>query len=359
MSAAKFWASHPDVEISLGLAEIGRASRDHAKIRPETFAMLDDAAAKAPLAPEPLLVRGVQEQTAGRGEAAREAFLEAQWRDPRSMPAAYFLATYYFRAGDILRGLNETVLLAQLSPNGPNAAAPFIAAYAQQPSNWPTIRALFRSQQGLEDPVLAILAQDPRNADAVLAIADPSYRKPDSRWVGVLLSSLVASGDYARAREIWSSVGGGRRSNDLVFDRTFSTPEPSPPFNWSLASNTIGLAERQPGGRLHVIFYGNVDGVLASQLLMLTAGAYHLQMQLVGSPVHLETLRWTVRCDKAAEPIDSIGIDELEARGGWNFQIPQDCPAQWLELSGRSGDVSQQAEAIITGFKLSRAGSNG
>jgi hypothetical protein len=355
-TAAKFWADHPDVEISLGLAEIGAASHDRRKIDPNTFAMLNDAAAKSPLASEPLLVRGVRAQTAGEGEAAKRAFVAAQWRDPRSMPAAYFLATYYLQSGDVLQGLEETVVLAQLSPNGADAAAPFVAAYAQAPANWPKMRALFQVQEGLEQPVLNVLARDPRNTDAVLAIADRDNRKPDSPWLGVLLSSLVASGDYGRAREVWSSVGGGHSGAGLVFDSTFSTPKPPPPFNWALASNTVGLAERQPGNRLHAIFYANADGVLASQLLTLPAGTYRLQMQLAGSPVHPETLRWSVRCDKTTEPLDSIGIDELAARGGWNFQVPANCPAQWLELSGRSGDVSQQAEATITGFSLSRAG---
>ena len=93
-SAAKLWAGHPSVEISRGLAAIGRASRERKTIDPRVFATIDDAAAKSPLSPEPFLVRGVRAQTAGDLEAARRAFVAAQWRDPRSMPAAYFLANY-------------------------------------------------------------------------------------------------------------------------------------------------------------------------------------------------------------------------------------------------------------------------
>src|SRR6185437_12616001 len=126
-TAAKFWARHPSVEISLGLARIGRAARERKTIDQNVFAMIDDAAVKSPLSPEPFLVRGVQAQTAGDAEAARLAFLAAQSRDPRSLPAAYFLADYYFRAGDALPGLQQTVLLARLSPGGPTAVAPFVA----------------------------------------------------------------------------------------------------------------------------------------------------------------------------------------------------------------------------------------
>ena len=356
-TAAKFWATHPSVEISLGLAQIGRSARERKSIDQHTFAMIDDAAVKSPLSPEPFLVRGVQAQTAGDSAAAKRAFVAAQWRDPRSLPAAYFLADYYFRAGMPLAGLQQAVLLARVSPMGSGAVAPFVAAYAQNRSNWPQLRALFRSQPDVEEPVLAVLAQDPRNADAVLAVADASHKKPTSQWLPVLLDVLVSSGDYQRARAIWSSIGRGGGGDQLLYDPGFSSPQPPPPFNWLLASSTIGLAERQPGKRLHAIFYGNEDGPLASELLLLPAGTYQLQMRIVGAPVHAESLRWSIRCDKSQGPISSVALDQA-ANNGWTFQVSANCPAQWLELSGRSGDIAQQSDVTITGLTLTRTGTN-
>ena len=356
-SAAKLWARHPSVEISRGLTRIGLAARERKPIGQDVFAMMNDAALRAPLSPEPFLVRGVQAQIDGDLEDARRAFLAAQWRDPRSMPAAYFLATYYLESGKILEGLQQTVVLARLSPQGAGAAATFIAAYARDRSNWPLMRQLFRSQDWLEGGVLAKLAEDARNADAILALADAKHRKPDSAWLRPLLSSLVRSGDYGRARALWSSIGGGHAGDGLVFDAGFSEPDPPPPFNWSLASSTVGLAERQSSGGLHAIFYGNEDGVLAGQLLLLRPGSYRLQMQVSGSPLHPEALRWSVRCDKKDRPIAVATLDQV-ARNGWTFEVPADCPAQWLELSGRSGDIAQQSEATITGLKLDRTATN-
>ena len=354
-TAAKFWAGHPTVEIASGLAEIGRAARERRDIPDGIFGMIDDAAAKSPLAPEPFLVRGVQARTAGDTDAARRAFTAAQWRDPRSMPAAYFLADYYFRAGDALHGLIQTALLARLSPRGTDAVAPFVAAYAQDRANWPQLRALFRSQEGLEDGVLIALAHDARNADAILALADADHRKPDSGWLKLLLSSLVANGDYARAHAIWSSVGQARQGGGLLYDAGFSEPQAPPPFNWSFSSGDVGLAERQRDGRLHVIFYGNQDGVLASQLLLLPPGAYRLGMQVVGAPVHPESLRWSMRCDKEKEPFATLGIAEAASRG-WTFKVPSSCSAQRIELSGQSGDVAQQSDVTIGALALRRAG---
>jgi hypothetical protein len=355
-SAAKVWATHPAVEISLGMTEIGTAARERKPIDPRTFAMIDDAAAKSPLAPEPFLVRGVQEQTKGDAQAAGRAFVAAQRRDPRSLPAAYFLADYYARSGQALQALQQMAVLARLSPGGITTVAPFVATYAKDRANWPAMRALFRSQQGLENSVLSVLARDPANTDAILAVADPNHRQPDSPWLTTLLRSLVANGDYQRAHALWSSIGGGG-SGGLIYDPGFSSPDPPPPFNWSFATADTGLAERQSGSRLHAIFYGNDDGVLASELVLLPPGTYRLAMQIVGQPVHPEALSWSIRCDKSPDPISSIAITDAAARG-WTFQVPADCPAQWLELSGRSGDIAQQSEVTITGLKLTRGGGN-
>jgi hypothetical protein len=353
-AAARVWPKHPQVEISLGMADIAQAVSQRRTVAPATFRMIDDAAAKSPLSPEPYLVRGVRAQLAGDAETAKRAFVQAQWRDPRSVPAAYFLAEFYLRTGVLFDGLKQTALLARLLPQTAGTMAPFLARYAQNPSTWPQIRALFRSEKGLQDRVLQAMAQDPRNADAILALADANFRRPDSSWLPILLNKLIAAGDYAKARAIWSSVGRGR-AGSLIYDADFSAPEAPPPFNWTLEASTVGLAERQPGKRLHLLFYGNQDGALAKQLLLLPPGAYRLQMQLVGPPAHVELLSWSLRCDKPGRTISSVGVSEAAARG-WTFQVPPDCPAQWIELSGRSGDVAEQAEMTIGSLSLKRVG---
>ncbi|HWJ38698.1 MAG TPA: hypothetical protein VNR86_08070, partial [Sphingomicrobium sp.] len=80
-TAAQFWAHHPSVEISQGLARIGRAARARRSVDQRTFAMIQDAAVKAPLSSEPFLVRGVRAQVTGDSQAAKRAFLSAQSRD--------------------------------------------------------------------------------------------------------------------------------------------------------------------------------------------------------------------------------------------------------------------------------------
>src|SRR3954451_10674077 len=106
-AAARIWAGHPTAQLSLALTEIGRAARERKPVQPAVFELVNDAATKAPLAPEPFLVRGVQAQLAGNVRLAIADFEAAQFRDPRSLAARYFLADAYFRTGDARHGLQE------------------------------------------------------------------------------------------------------------------------------------------------------------------------------------------------------------------------------------------------------------
>ena len=149
--ASAFWSRHPAPEINLAMIEIARAARVRAAAPPEAFGRILDAAQKAPLAPEPFLVDGVREQVAGRPMRAQQAFLAAEWRDPRSLPAHYFLAEHYFRARDAGSALTEIASLANLSPGGVGSSAPYLAAFARDRANWPRMRALFRVNPQIED----------------------------------------------------------------------------------------------------------------------------------------------------------------------------------------------------------------
>ena len=350
--AAKLWSSHPSVELSLAMTEIAEATRLRRALPPSAFAMIDQAAVKEPLAPEPYLVRGVRAELAGDAPTAERAFEAAQWRDPRSLPAAYFLAQRYLQAGDVARGLREVGAVARLSPSGIGTMAPYVAAYARNPANWPALRTLLRSNADLAEPTLTVLARDPATAPAVLALADRREKAGDAQWFPPLLRTLATAGEYAQARAVWERAT-GVRFNGLLYDPAFSDKTSPPPFNWSLTSSTVGLAERQPGGRLHVIFYGQEDGFLATQMLLLQPGAYRLSMQLLGDRERARALNWSVWCDKADGPIASARLDAV-ATQGFSFKVPAGCAAQWLSLSGASSDVPQQADVTIASLKLQK-----
>jgi hypothetical protein len=356
-SAFRAWPAHAAAELALGMTEIGTAAHERRPVGPATFAIIDDAALKAPLAPEPFLVRGVSAELNGEGNLAAQAFAAAERRDPRSLPARYFLADIFFRAGDPRRTLEQIGALARLTPNGSQTIAPYLAAYAKNGSAWPYLRELFQSNPGLADASLAELGHDPVNADAVIALAD-MRTAAGSQWAPTLVNTLVSARQYAKARAVWAATSHVRLSPDFtVYDGGFADAQPHGPFNWTLTSSTVGLAEREPGGRLHVIYYGQENGLLAQQLILLASGAYRLTMAVSGDLSRAKAMNWSVRCDGSPKPFASIGLDA--AARGWIFAVPPDCAAQWLELSGTSADISQQADVMISNLKLVAVRPNG
>jgi hypothetical protein len=357
-SAFRAWPAHAAAELALGMTEIGTAAHERKVVGPATFAIIDDAAVKAPLAPEPFLVRGVQAELNRDSNLAARAFAAAERRDPRSVPARYFLADIFFRAGDPRRTLEQIGALATLTPNGAETIAPYLAAYAKNRSAWPYLRDLFRSNPGLADASLAELGHDPVNADAVVALAD-MRTAAGSQWAPTLVNTLVGARQYAKARAAWAATSHVRLPPDVtVYDGGFTDSTSRGPFNWTLTSSTVGLAEREPGGRLHIIYYGQEDGLLAQQLILLPPGPYRLTMAVSGDLSRAaQAMNWSVRCDGSSKPFASVGLDA--AARGWIFAVPPDCAAQWLELSGTSADISQQAEAIISNLKLVLVRPNG
>jgi hypothetical protein len=343
--AAKAWPGHPQAQLTIGLTEIAIASRQHQRAAPATFSRITDAARKMPLAPEPFLVRGVHAQIAGDRALAGDAFRAAELRDGRAIAPRYFLADLYFRAGDARSGLREIAVLSRIVPNGVSSLAPYVAAYSKNPRNWPALRALFRSDPALADASLSALSTDPANADLVLRLGNVRSR---ATWQDRLVASLVTAGQYGKARSIWAQVAGTGPVSG-IFDPAFADSKAPPPFNWVLTSSTVGLAERRNG--LHVIFYGQEDGPLATQLLLLAPGAYRLAMPVTGDKGHARSLAWSLTCANSTTPIGRIALDEAAARG-WAFTVPAGCAAQKLELSGVSSDMPQQVDVTIARLQL-------
>lgn len=356
--AARIWPSHPSSQLWLGLTQIGLSARERKPVAPATLELLRDAARKAPLAPEPFLVRGVEGQIAGDQRLATEAFVAARLRDGRSIPARYFLAEQYFRRGDAPRGLRETAILARMVPDGVTNLAPFVASYAKDPRTRPHLKALFRSDPALEQAALTTLATDARNADLILGLATPSRKAP--QWTEMLLRSLIAAGEYARAQQVWARLARVSPIPNSIFDPQFKGSDAPAPFNWTLTSSTAGLAEPQPGGRLHLIFYGQEDGLLAGQLLVLSPGRYRLAMRVSGEVERAGSLKWALTCARSGQNLLSLALSEANrAAQGVAFEVPADCGAQNLQLTGSAPEIPQQVEVTVSDLRLVREPGNG
>jgi len=319
------------------------------------LADIRDAATKAPLTAEPFVVRGVEAQVHGDRQLALDAFKAALFRDGRSIPARYFLAEQYFQSGDIADALKQVATLARMIPGGVDNLAPYVASYAKDPRTRPEMLALFRSDAAIEQAALTVLAADPANADLILGLAAPSKQPPT--WSARLLGSLVDAGQYAKARSMWAKISNVGPSSDLIFDAQFERPGAPAPFNWTLTSSALGLAERQPSGRLHAVYYGQDDGVLASQLLVLKPGRYRLSMRVSGDQARARSLAWVVNCAGSGSSLLSLPLGSSNPNGV--FQVPERCEGQFLQLVGHAPELPQQTDVTISDLSLNPVLSGG
>ena len=352
---AAVWPGHPSVIMISGLNEVGAAAAAARPVNPATVRAMIATSARAPLAPEPFLVHGVEAQVAGDPARAIRSFLEARKRDPRSVAARYFLADYYLKTGQIRLGLAEIAALTRLVPRSLEEIAPQLAAFARMPGGATHAKRLLRDQPQLEPSLLNELAANPADANLALSIWSGRVGEQDRTWQRRLVTSLVSAGRFQDARRVWGRFNPHAKPVGALFDPKFEGSA-MPPFGWELASGAAGVAEPEGEGRLHILYYGRDNLVLASQLLLLEPGSYRLANKVsIVSPT-AKPIAWVVRCMPSSRELASFGL--IAAKRGVltaDFTIPpQGCPAQQLDLVATTPELPEQIDLTVAEVGLSR-----
>ena len=357
--AAAVWPDHPLVRLKLGLDEVGIAAANGQGASPDQIARLQRAALSAPLRPEPYLVRGVDAAQSGDRALAGRAFAAAIHRDPRSIPAHYFMADHQLRGGNSEGGLREITTLARLVPSSQGDVAKMLASYAQTPGAAPQVKAMLRRHPEFEVNILTRLAGDPANAELVMFLSNGAVGTSAeiAGWQGMLVSGLVAAGDFDRANRLWSRLAKADGPRGLLFNPTFTNTTAPAPFNWTLGSGATGLAEPADQG-VHILYYGRENLQLAAQLLRLDPGRYTLAFRLSVSEGDAAALAWTLTCLPGKQVIMISNLGRVAKAGGaaQPFAVPPGCQAQQLELNGAAPDFPQTVDVTLTGLGVTREG---
>lgn len=358
-TAAAVWPSHPEVLRSMAMALVGEAAGAGREPGRPTLQYLEQLAKAEPLAVEPLLVHSATAQRTSDFARAEGLLVQARSRNPRSAAARFLLADLYLRTGRILPGVAEMSSLGRMVPNGVEQVAPALASYAVTAGAAPPLKRILRVYPELEAPLLSQLAEDPRNTDLILAIARPRISaEGPSRWQEKLLRKLLEQGSYARAYAVWARLSGITQDHPPgLFNPRFEQSNALPPFNWTLESSRRGVVEPADGG-LRVLYYGRDDVVLASQLMLLPAGRYRLQMTLAGPVGEGSDTGWMVTCLPANRRVLELRL--RGSKGGavaGEFAIPPGgCAAQKLELKGVAKEFPEPTDFQIAGLQLTRLG---
>lgn len=358
-SVSNVWPTHPQVLRSVAMRDVGEAAAAGGEVPPQALQRLEQLAGAAPFAVEPFLVHGAIAQRGGDFERTERLLVHARALEPRSPAARFLLADLYFRTGRIPAGLTEMSVLGRLIPGAAQQVAPALAAYATSEGASPHLRRILLVYPELERPLLGELAEDPRNAELILAIARP--RAPADApppWQGKLLRTMVEQGEFARAHSLWARLSGVPQEGSRgLFDPRFSQTGAPPPFGWSLESSGRGVAE-PAGGGLGILYYGREDTVLASQTMLLPAGRYRLETAVAGAIGEGSQIGWTVTCLPGSRRLLELG---LSGRPGGpiagEFAVPgQGCTAQTIALRGVGKEFPQTADFRIENLNLTRVG---
>ncbi|MCW3797078.1 hypothetical protein OMW55_04565 [Sphingomonas sp. BN140010] len=344
--AAKLWANHPKVVAARGMAAIGAAAAVGKPPPPAVTTAIRSIIRRDPLNAAPLLVAGTEAFATGQVGRAERLLLASGERDPFAPAPRFLLTDLYLRQGRASEGMRQLdYLLRRVGPNA-TALLPSLVRFAHLPGGADQLRPLVAGQPELREPLLELLAADPVNLPAILALAGPRKRGAAPQWQATLLASMVERQDYQSAHRLWLRLGGTEAGGESrLFNPHFLPGGPPPPFNWRLGSGSGGVAEAQPGGGLHLLYYGRENMVLAEQLLLLAPGKYRLRQEWAGEVANLS---WALVCLPAGTT--QQGAAEAEPR----FTVTAGCAAQRLELRGTVADSSSTTDAIIRQVRLVR-----
>ena len=343
----------PPVLVSSAMGQVGKAAAQGTNPGPSTIGMLQAVAERAPLQPEPLLVKAAVAEREGNLNRAADLLIAARWRNPRSIAARYLLADVRMRQGRIADGLGELAIFTQILPDSNVELVPALASYAKESGAEANLARIIQINPRLKRPLLLSLAADPSNADLIVALSrsSPSTTRGAKAWQERLLKGFIARGEFERAYSVWQKFAGASGPNrPLVFNPDFQRTEAPPPFNWTYSSTAAGFAE-PAGGSLRVLYYGRAPAPLAAQLLLLPAGHYAFASGASG-PIPAGTLLWSIQCQATSAVI----MQSAPGASLYQFTVPANCPAQRLVLSGNPQEMDRETDVRLGPVQIQASG---
>ena len=333
-------------------------------LAPETLAAVRRAAQEAPLEARAFVILGHQQLLDGQPQRAVKTLEAGQRLDPREPLVHLLLLDRYLRTGRYADAALQFSVASRLVGPAQGAIATALAQMSLDPETSAAVRRTLQADPVLERNVLTTLAKSQTAPSTIFALASPAARSDagnDGNWGPVLVNRLVEGQRFAAARSVWQTIYRvpAAQLNSLIFDQGFRELPASAPFNWTLTAGSIGAADMRDG-TLSVNYYGRENGDLASQLLVLSPGAYRLAFTVEGSKTGTgPTLSWTLKCVSGSKA--NLLDVAATATGTPNriaaaFTVPAGCPAQQLTLTGNGGEFPAAITLTLRDLELRAVG---
>lgn len=219
-----------------------------------------------------------------------------------------------------------------------DAALPALSGILDGADDW---RADFLNAASRNAAVVPNLAKLRLSQDSV----DPEV---DRR----LIDGLVAAGQMAQARRIYTAAGG---KDDGVLRGTSMLPWTStlPPFDWQLANDPGFRAQLATGSpELEVFIRGGHGGAIAERLLAMPAGGFTVSVvHSLGPPSQVKDVRLKVRCPGDESPFfdEPFQIKRQEFRIAG---VSARCDYVWVTVHGRAWSGSSAIKGNIRELEI-------
>lgn len=321
-----------------------------------------EALAGSPLAYEPFFVAAAAgfQGSASAGTAADAALLrEALHRNPRAREAHFLMLRHEVGSGDLKAAISHLAVMNRLTGGIADKMMPAVGMAIQTERQADDAVAGLAPHPELYAPFLRGFSQVPKPPALAVRLVTrlPQAGLADAKVRGLAIGVLVKAQAFAEARAIWG--GTGARA-ELVHSPDFADTKAPPPFNWALAEDTTGVAERAEGG-MFVSYFGRVPGPLTSQLLTLAPGTYKARLVYRSEGGSPGALGLQLMCVGSQTPL----FDQpLAGAAGTNqaltvtFPIPdQGCKGQVLSVSGRVQESRDPQQAVLRRLDIALGGS--
>lgn len=339
---------HPAREMRLAMARhlAGTPADD-----PGMTAQLSETLRRGPLEEEPFILAALNAYNAQDYARAARLLETARRRNPRSSEAHLLSVDVALAEGRIGNAVASLEVLLRLTPSRNQLIRETLVLISGHPETGKAALAALKDDRTKVD-VLAALARSGKSAPEILeaiGVARASGALGASHAaINSVVRPLIDAGDAAGAFRVWSSlVPQAEGPGTLVRDARFRNALP-PPFGWELVSSRAGYVTTEPAGLIGEA-YGREATPLARQLVLLPGGSYRLEIDVAEAGELFEVV---VQCASKEE----IARVRLEQTGlvSAPFEVPVNCPAQWLEVRARASDPPQAATLHIKAITIGR-----
>ena len=348
-------------------SELGAGRVDNAA------ALSRDALTRSPFDVRALRVLGLTEARAGRADQADDILTLAGNWSLRDDPTHAWLIERRLRQGDYASAFaHADTLVRRRRDIQPQIFRLFTIAGTQDAQRaLPMIARLLEARPPWRVDYLDSLKETPQELQLAANLAvllEASSAPMTNDELQRLYRTLLRSGQLQALSTIRERTG-RPPPGEAVTNGGFSDTIAPEPFQWRMFQKAGIGAEivaddlRPSNLALRIDYDGYAIGRVAEQLTSLPPGSYRFTAEVrteAGSPAG--RLAWTFSCATGDAVFASIpAAGSSAARGNWSmlsgwFEVPGNCPAQWLRLETRAQDYRSSTVVWFDRIAISAAG---